>query len=177
MKRTLISAMLSGAAVVVCAPAAFAQSAASAPMSVSGDQTFIQGAAQAGATEIDASKLALKSSSDPQVKAFARRMITDHTKVANQLARNVPAGTDVPKDAPDDSVISSLQGLKGKDFDQAYIQKVGLEGHKKAVDVFQQESDSGTDPKLKSFAKMTLPSIKHHLMMAQQLAKTHHVTD
>lgn len=133
------------------------------------DQQFVQDASQAGATEIAASKLALKNSNDPQVKKFASRMITDHTKLARNL--DVIAqkkGMKTPPSA-DSAVIGKLQGLKGADFDQAYIADVALEGHQKAVEVFQKESENGADPQLKAAATKALPIIKHHLAMAQQL--------
>ncbi len=77
-----------------CIGVAYAQ-ASDAPASdapVSGtklspaDQQFVQAASQADATEIAASKVALRNSSDPHVKAFARQMITDHTKLSRSMA-------------------------------------------------------------------------------------------
>ncbi|MEX3931554.1 DUF4142 domain-containing protein [Paraburkholderia phymatum] len=143
-----------------------AQSSKLAP----GDQQFVQDASQAGATEIAASKLALKNSSDPQVKKFAQQMIADHMRLARSLDV-VAAGKGLGK-APgaDSALVGKLQGLKGADFDKAYIDEVAVGGHQKAVELFQKESESGQDPQLKSAATRALPVIRHHLQMAQQLA-------
>jgi putative membrane protein len=134
------------------------------------DQQFVQAASQADATEIAESKIALRNSSDPHVKTFAQQMITDHTKLSlsmDALAASKGLGA---APAADSALVGKLQTLKGKEFDQAYVEQVALEGHQKAVELFQKESESGTDAQLKVAATHALPTIKHHLAMAQQLA-------
>jgi predicted outer membrane protein len=63
-----------------------------------------------------------------------------------------------------------LKPLKGKEFDQAYIQKVALEGHKQAIAAFEKEIADGQDAKLKEAAQKALPTIKEHYKLAQDLA-------
>jgi predicted outer membrane protein len=70
----------------------------------------------------------------------------------------------------DTSTLDSLKALKGREFDQAYIQKVGVEGHKQAVAAFKKEAADGQDPKLKKAAQDALPTIEKHFQMAQDLA-------
>ena len=60
---------------------------------------------------------------------------------------------------------------EGAEFDTAYIDKVAVGGHEKAVELFRTESQSGNDAALKAAAAKALPIISHHLAMAQQLAK------
>lgn len=134
------------------------------------DQTFVQAASMSDSTEIDASKLAAKQSQDKDVRSFAHHMIMDHTKLSAQLKMAMPHGATVPKDDADTTVLDSLKGLKGHAFDKAYIQQVGLDGHKKAVDAFQQEADGGQSAELKKAAQKALPTIKQHYEMAQKLA-------
>lgn len=107
----------------------------------------------ASSTEIDAAKLATANSEDKDVKSFARHMMLDHTKLTVQLKMAAPHGVAVPKDNSDTAVLGSLRGLKGKAFDQAYISKVGVEGHKEAVAAFQKEIAEGQDAKLKKAAQ------------------------
>jgi putative membrane protein len=137
-----------------------------------GDQEFVQEAGIAGATEIAASKLALKNSSDKQVKEFAQRMIADHTKLARNLDVIAKRHGITASPSADSSVIGSLQNLKGTEFDKAYIQQVAVGGHQKAVELFKKESTQGNDAALKAAAGKALPVISHHYSMAQQLAKT-----
>ncbi|CAB3693458.1 DUF4142 domain-containing protein [Paraburkholderia rhynchosiae] len=134
------------------------------------DQQFIQDASKADATEIAASKVALKNSRDPRVKKFAQQMITDHTKLARSMAALAAKQRLDAVPAADSALVGKLQTLKGQQFDEAYVEQIGLEAHQRAVDLFQQESQSGTDSQLKAAAARALPIIKHHLEMAQQLA-------
>ncbi|MFP3566511.1 DUF4142 domain-containing protein [Paraburkholderia sp. SIMBA_030] len=134
------------------------------------DQQFVQDASQADATEIAAAKIALRNSSDPHVKTFAQQMIIDHTKLSRSMDALAARKGLGAAPAADSALVGKLQTLKGQAFDQAYVEQVALEGHQKAVDLFQKESESGTDAQLKAAAMHALPTIKHHLAMAQQLA-------
>ena len=173
--HTMTVALCLGAASI---GAAYAQ-ASDAPASdspVSGsklspaDQQFVQDASTSDATEIAASKIALKNSSDPHVKKFAQQMIADHTKLSHGMAALVSKKGFTATPSADSALVGKLQTLKGKEFDQAYVEQVGVEAHQRAVDLFQQESTSVTDSQLKAAAAHALPTIKHHLAMAQQLA-------
>ncbi|WP_144109171.1 DUF4142 domain-containing protein [Paraburkholderia sp. BCC1886] len=166
--------LLPGAASLSTAYAQSSDAAASgAPVSgtiAPADQQFVQEASKADATEIAASRVALKNSSDPKVKKFAQQMIVDHTKLSRGMATLAAKKGLTTTPAADSALVGKLQTLKGHEFDQAYVEQVGLEAHQQAVDLFQQESQSGSDPQLKAAAAHALPTIKHHLMMAQQLA-------
>ncbi|MFL9964420.1 DUF4142 domain-containing protein [Paraburkholderia sediminicola] len=161
-----------------CIGAAYAQAsdapASDAPVSRTklspADQQFVLDASKADATEIAASKIALKNSNDPHVRKFAQQMIADHTKLSHGMATLVAKKGFTPSPAADSALVGKLQSLKGKEFDQAYVEQIGVEAHQRAVDLFQQESQSGTDSQLKAAAAHALPTIKHHLAMAQQLA-------
>jgi putative membrane protein len=134
------------------------------------DKEFVQAASMSSSTEIDASKLAAKQSQDADVKSFAHHMEMDHTKLTLSLKMAAPHGVTVPKDNSDMTVLDSLRGLHGKEFDTAYIKQVGLAGHEKAVAAFQKEADGGQNADLKKAPQKALPTIKEHLQMAQQLA-------
>ena len=134
------------------------------------DQQFVLDASKADATEIAASKIALKNSNDPHVRKFAQQMVADHTKLSHGMAALVAKKGFTPSPSADSALVGKLQSLKGKEFDQAYVEQIGVEAHQRAVDLFEQESQSGTDAQLKAAALHALPTIKHHLAMAQQLA-------
>jgi putative membrane protein len=134
------------------------------------DQQFVLDASKSDATEIAASKIALKNSNDPHVRKFAQQMIADHTKLSNAMSALVAKKGFKQTPAADSALVGKLQTLKGKEFDQAYVEQIGVEAHQRAVDLFQQESQSGADSQLKAAAAHALPTIQHHLKMAQQLA-------
>ncbi|MBB5463217.1 DUF4142 domain-containing protein [Paraburkholderia sp. Cpub6] len=134
------------------------------------DQQFVLEASKSDATEIAAGKVALKNSNDPHVRKFAQQMIADHTKLSHAMAGLVAKKGFKQTPSADSALVGKLQTLKGTEFDQAYVEQVGVEAHQRAVDLFQQQSESGTDSQLKAAAAQALPTIKHHLEMAQQLA-------
>lgn len=156
------------------AQSAFAQASSAevgSPQLSPADQKFVEAATMSSSTEIDTGKLAQKASDDKDVRKFARHMIMDHTKLTLQLKMAAPKGVKVPKDNTDPAIMSALQNLKGKEFDQAYVKQVGVEAHQKTVEAFRDEIQNGQDAKLKAAAQKALPTIEEHLKMAQDLAK------
>lgn len=135
------------------------------------DRDFVQAASMSSSTEIDAAKLAQKNSNDKDVKSFAHHMMLDHTKLTAQLKMAAPHGVEVPKDNSDTSVLDELKPLKGKEFNDAYIAKIGLKGHEDAVAAFKKEISDGQNADLKKLAQKGLPTIERHYQMAQDLAK------
>ena len=83
----------------------------------------------ANTVDIDAGKLAQQRSKNKEVKQFAKQMVTDHTGVNKQATALVtrlkvtPEASDTSKSLKDggDANISKLKGLKGKEFDKAYV--------------------------------------------------------
>lgn len=159
----------------VAAAPAVAQSQAASTTSANPlpdpDKQFVQAASQSSSTEIDAAKLAMKNTKNKDVRSFARHMVLDHTKLTVQLKMVAPHGVTVPKDNSDTALLDSLRPLYDQAFDRAYVEKVGVEGHRSAVEVFRQEASQGQVAELKAAAQKALPTIEHHYQMAQDLAK------
>jgi putative membrane protein len=135
------------------------------------DAHFVTEASAGGATEIIASRLAATNAQSAKVKAFAATMVRDHTS-ANDKLRTIAqkdgftlAGSTLVQQKPD---LVQLQNLQGADFDKAYTAMMRKD-HQDAVTLFTSESSSGTNADLKSFAAQTLPTLQHHLAMAQAL--------
>ncbi|CAI8841039.1 putative membrane protein [Pseudomonas donghuensis] len=148
----------------------------SASTQADSNNAFVSEAIGAGMAEIQTSQLALEKTQSPQVKAFAQQMIKDHTK-ANQHLLDLAKqhGFSVPDDAALTSKARKmmLQVQDGASFDAAYaIHQV--DAHEQAVRLFDEESRSTSDPDdLRTFAKSTLATLKHHLEMAKQLQSAH----
>ena len=82
---------LAGAGLALLASGAIAMAESASPV----DGQFTFKASVGNNFEIQSSRLALKNSSDPEVRAFARRMITDHVKAQHGLDRAaVSSGAD-----------------------------------------------------------------------------------
>jgi predicted outer membrane protein len=92
MKTRYLTATILASLTLAAAHAAQAQTAPAAPPTAaaakldSADRDFLENAAQAGHLEVAGSKLALEKARDPDVKAFAQKMIDDHGKAGQQLA-------------------------------------------------------------------------------------------
>ena len=137
-----------------------------------GDREFMEKAAEAGHTEIDASKLAQSKASSAEVKSFASTMITDHSKVGSELdqlaaSKNVKVPTE--PSVAQRAKIKLLEASSGTSFDKHYANEIGVAAHKDAVALFQKEAAQGSDPDVKAFAAKTLPGLNHHLEMATAL--------
>lgn len=159
-----------GAAVALLSGMAINSIAAAAPGAY--DRTFLSKAADAGSTEIAASKIAQGKSANADVKKFADSMVTDHSKVADELKQLASSKQIDVSDQPGarhKSELTKLNTLAGKQFDQEYVAKIGVAAHKDAVKLFTDASQKATDPEIKAFAAKTLPALQHHLDMANTL--------
>jgi putative membrane protein len=56
----------------------------------------------------------------------------------------------------------------GADFDKEYCDLM-VKDHKDVVDMFKKARDNAKDPDLKTWASEKLPTLEHHLTMAEQM--------
>lgn len=136
------------------------------------DKSFLHSAAEAGNTEIKASKIALEKTTNPDVKDFATLMIDEHTTVGDNLkklaaSKNVEVPTE-PSMAQR-AKIAVLEKLDGATFDKQYASMIGVSAHKDTVKLFRKNATEAKDPDVKDFATKTLPNLEHHLEMANAL--------
>jgi putative membrane protein len=61
-----------------------------------------------------------------------------------------------------------MQKKDAKKFDREYMEHMVKE-HKKDVSEFEKQARNAKDPDVKAFASKTLPTLKEHLAMAQQI--------
>jgi putative membrane protein len=133
-------------------------------------ETFVKTAAEDGMAEVGLAKLALKKSSNNEVKQFAQKMEQDHEQANDQLSSIAKSkGLDIPKklDAKHEAMMKSLSAKSGAAFDSAYAEHMAKD-HAKAVALFESASKS-SDPELAAFAKKTLPTLQEHKQLADNL--------
>jgi len=136
------------------------------------DKNFLTHAAQDGEAEVEIAHLAQQKAADAQVKAFAQRMDTDHSKAGSELrALIAQKGVTIPGGLPPQALAlkNRLEKLQGAAFDQAYMRAM-VDDHTKAVREFETAAKS-TDSDIKAFAEKTLPTLREHLKMAQDTNK------
>jgi putative membrane protein len=135
----------------------------------SADYQFVMEAARGGMAEVDLGKLAGEKAQSPQVKQFGERMAQDHGKANDELKslaqqKNITLPTELG--SKHQATRDKLAKLSGAQFDRAYMQEM-LQDHRKDVNEFRKESQSGKDPEVKAWAGKTLPTLEEHLRLAQ----------
>jgi putative membrane protein len=169
------------AAVVIASPA-WTQSAAekTGVNSVLGisptTADFVKEAAMSDMLEVEAGKLA-QQRGQGDVKTFADDMVKDHTKTSNELkgmitSDTVKATAPTMLDSNAQGKLDALKKAKDDDFASDYAD-MQVSAHKDAVSLFERYAKSGENAELKNWAGKTLPTLRHHLEMAQNLAKKH----
>jgi putative membrane protein len=153
------------------ATAAGIASAADAGLTA-GDRDFVNKAAQGNLMEVQAGKLAAQRALDPAVKSFGGKMVSDHS-AANDTLKKLADSKQMPLAdtvSPDEHAsLGKLEGLNGTEFDKAYSQMM-VKDHKTDIGEFEKALKKVTDPDVKAYAEQTLPTLRHHLMMANRLS-------
>jgi putative membrane protein len=146
---------------------------AQAPAKLSGqDKSFLKDAAESGNSEVSGSQVAVAQSGNADVKAFAQQMIDDHGKAGTELkglADQKAVKVSGTPSATKKLEIKMLSERKGSSFDQHYADSIGVKAHQDTIKLFQKEVDKGSDADVKAWASKTLPTLQHHLEMAQAL--------
>ncbi|MDB5930484.1 MAG: hypothetical protein JWR60_2191 [Polaromonas sp.] len=135
------------------------------------DSKMMADLTHANFAEIETGKMALEKSQNDQVKKFAQQMIDDHTaalKEMQTLAQSkgvtLPDGTDLQHK----TMATALKAMTGDTFDAQYMKRVGVNDHQRTVQLLQKAQKNAKDPELKAMATKMLPTVQHHLQMAQQ---------
>jgi putative membrane protein len=180
-KKTMFSLMCLSACALMAAAPPVVRSADNTPMEPSAavemmlsedPKDFYESAASANMLEIEASKLAETKSSDPEVKAFAKMMMKDHTAAGQKLgklatSKKVVLPTELLKRHQ-----MMLDGLKEKEngaaFDEDYRRKMVM-AHKEAVSLFDHAAKKSPDPEIRALASEMLPTLQMHGAHAKKL--------
>jgi putative membrane protein len=183
MKFAAFPAMLA-LAVISCTPAApaFAQShhapaARDQASTAHQDTKFLEKANQGSFDEIELAQLALKKSSNDDVKTFAQKMVHDHTMLidnmksfANEAGLQPPSHASVATEAEK----LKLDVLSGESFDKAYI-KAMVQDHSKDLAEFRAEAKATGYPAFKTAVEQGEQVVREHLEMINQIAKKNKV--
>jgi putative membrane protein len=176
MKTLLFSGvalLLSGAAIAQMPATA---PAGTAPMtSEAAPVTAAAYVAKAGASdlyEIQSSQLAAQQAASPEVKSFAKMMITHHTMTTKQVTTAARASGLAPQppmlEPMQADMIAQLQPLSGAAFDSAYVAQQKT-AHAMALNLHQTYATSGDKRPLQAAAKKAVPIVKRHIAKLQTL--------
>jgi putative membrane protein len=135
--------------------------------------SFLGEAAQGNMGEVKLGKLAELRAVSADAKTFAKHMIDDHSanlQKVKVLAAN--KGYTLPADVSDEDaqLYAKLEKLSGPEFDRAYVNAM-VNDHRKDVAEFERQSNTAQDSDLKTYAAETLPTLRHHLQMAEESSR------
>jgi putative membrane protein len=146
------------------------------------DRNFVLNAADGGMFEVMAGQMAVAKGDSVRtgmvmatdsmtIKSFGQMMITDHTKANNELkAMADDKDVDLPTtlSSAKQQKLDSLSAASGAGFNLMYA-KMMVSAHRETISLFETEASNGQDNDLKSWASATLPTLRHHLEMAEML--------
>ena len=133
---------------------------------------FVQAAASSDQFEILEAETALTQSVNPEVRAFATRMLQDHQRlgqaVKDAAARSGLEPPEMAMSTDEAQLLSALQSVSGSEFDRLYFKQQTL-AHRSALAVEQIYAKSGDDAALRQLATSAVPLISAHGDMANRM--------
>jgi predicted outer membrane protein len=133
--------------------------------------SFLMHAYLNGQEEIALSTIALQRSSNTEVRAYAQRMIDDHTATSNEIVQLAQTRNVILPSFPTGAqrmIRENISTMTGTDFDKAYMNHNVL-AHEVAVAQARAQAQNNTDTGIQQFAARALPALTLHLELATVL--------
>ncbi len=132
--------------------------------SVTDPAEFAARAASSNQFEIESSQIVLENGRIDTVRAFAEKMVQDHTAAGEKM--KAAAGQDgvaPPTEmAPEQQAkIDQLKAVEAPQVDEVYL-TMQVIAHDEAVALFASFADQGSEGALRTFAEETLPTLREH---------------
>jgi putative membrane protein len=161
-----------GAAALMAAMSAPAPVIAQPAPAAASTHDFVTAAAQSDEFERRAGRMAQTMARSHRVQQFGAKMVHDHTMTTHGLQMAIRrSGRPVPPPPPlrpdQQQMLDQLKGA-GPGFDATYLRQQ-VQAHQEAVALMQSYGRTGDNAFIRDAANKTLPLIRHHLMMAQDL--------
>jgi putative membrane protein len=137
------------------------------------DKKFLAMAAQSDQNEIALSRLAKEKGTNPAVKDFAAKMVTEHTEMTENMKPFADSwGLPSPSgpDADAQKEWNKLNGMSGADFDKEYMSQMERD-HTKALHAFTSEAKDTMDVKFQAAVVNGKTAVAAHKNMAYDLKK------
>jgi len=121
---------------------------------------------------IDSARLAQTKTTDSAIRDLATHIVQDRSGVDHQVAALAQSqGWSLPAamDAPHQQQLAQLESLNGPAFNRAWLDQQ-LRDQTMAIQAFQAEADTSTDPPFRDLAQAALPGMLEDLRATQQLS-------
>lgn len=138
------------------------------------DAQFLVNAAEINIEEISFGKLAQERGTMDHVKELGKMMEDEHTKSLVDLTtlaktKNISIPTSQTENGKD--AYKKISDKSGNDFGKEYSSMM-VNGHRRAIELFEKASADCTDPDIKAWAAASLPALRTHLDHALMCQRT-----
>jgi putative membrane protein len=141
-----------------------------------GVERFVNDVVAGNTAEIDLSRLATERATNPEVKQYAEMMVRDHTAAGNDLKQVLTGHNMQVRDVMDEKhrdLSQELSRKSGSEFDHEYMAAM-VDDHERMANLLEGRANERANNQplenaVNQWAAKTLPTVKHHLEMAQQL--------
>jgi len=146
---------------------------AAAGKDVKATEQFIREAAMGDMVEVQMGQIGQQKASSPEVKEFAHRMQQDHSAHLEKVrtlaaAHNVTLPNEL--DAKHRKDIEKFSRMEGRDFDRQYMNHM-VKDHQEDIQKYEKAQQQPVSSDAKALISETLPVLKEHHAMAQNIAK------
>jgi putative membrane protein len=135
------------------------------------EREFITKASQGNIAEIMMGEMAKQKANDSGVRQFGNLMATDYSTFQSRLKTIAQKkGLTLPRtlDPQHAQTSKQLENLEGEAFDRTYMSNI-IKDQDQDIKTYEQASKNIKEADIKNFAQKTLPLIRKHLKMAQDL--------
>ncbi|MFD1612131.1 DUF4142 domain-containing protein [Sphingomonas tabacisoli] len=115
--------------------------------------------------EIESSKLVLGNAVNPDVRAFADMMITDHGRMQSDMlaaAKAASIGNPGGTRAPEAAMMKELRATPKARMERFYVDQQVI-AHERALALHQGYAAQGDNPGMRAVAAAAIPVVQHHL--------------
>ena len=133
------------------------------------DARFAVAAADGGMLEVELGKLAETNASSQLVKDFGKHIVEDHSKANEEMkALALSKNISLPEALSKKYIkkVDEFSKKTGEEFDKDYMALM-VSDHKDDIKEFEKEVEKGNDSEIKAYASSKIPTLKHHLQMAE----------
>jgi putative membrane protein len=135
------------------------------------DADFLRKAAWGNQAEVQFGRVAVERGTDEKVRTFGQRMIDDHGRMLGEIKdlasrRGMTLSDQLPAEAQAD--LNHLSAMSGQEFDREYVRMM-VKDHQEDLDAFDREARTGVDSDVKALAARSLPTIREHLRMVNDM--------
>lgn len=136
------------------------------------DAKFIRKAAEGNNAEIQMGQMVAQRTRDPQVRAYAEKLVRDHRQANRELRRIAETrGIELP-DRPsktDERSMRHVENMSGRQLDRQAVDH-WVADHRKDIKEYDAAARRARDPQVKQYAISSLPTLRDHLSNAEALS-------